>query len=261
MRDLLKVADAAAKSSSPVLITGEAGVEKDFFARRIHSEGSCAEKTFFRIECFSGGRIQFEKAASGTLFLDGLEFLAGDAQARLLSLLRAGKIGARVISFSSENLERLVQKGEFLADLFFCLSVIEIRIPPLRERREDIVPYGEFFLKKFSAEQDRPFSAFSAEAEALMRGYSWPGNVRELENAVQRACLLGMPPEIGAGDFQLKGEDVSGGQTLKEAVNAFKKRYVTEVLSKTAGNQTRAAKILGIQRTYLSRLLAELDIR
>ena len=259
-RDLLRVSDAAAKGSSPVLITGGGGVEKDFFAHRIHSKSPCSGRSFFRIECFSGGKIQFEKAVSGTLFLDGLEFLSGEAQARLLSLLRAKKIGARIISFASGDLEKMVREGKFLSDLFFSLNVVVLRIPPLRERPEDIIPLAEFFLKKISAEGERKVSGFSDGAKKMLLAQSWPGNVRELENAVQRAFILGKGPEIEAADFEFDGGK-SGVQTLKDAVNDFKKKYVLEVLAKTSGNQTKAAKILGIQRTYLSRLLAEFDIR
>ena len=143
-----------------------------------------------------------------------------------------------------------------------------IYIPPLRNRKDDIQELAHFFLKKFSKEVKKPFLGFSPDAEKLINAYSWPGNIRELENAVERACVLGKPPYIEEKDLLLKFESSSfepevnySNPDSKSAVNDFKKSFIVKILNEHKWNQTAAAEKLGIQRTYLSRLIKELEIK
>ena len=176
----------------------------------------------------------------------------------------------------------MVRRGQFREDLYFRLNVLPIRVPPLRARKEDILPIASSFLQKYSVETGREYSGFSERAVKAMEEYRWPGNIRELENAVARACIIGNPPVIQSGDLRLTlGETgvsfreqeaselasvVASGQesadrTLKTALNVFKRAYLIKILEECSWNQTRAGRILDIQRTYVSRLMNELNIR
>ena len=157
-----------------------------------------------------------------------------------------------------------MEKGEFRSDLYYRLNVLPIYIPPLRQRPEDIPELANFFLKKFSRETKKQFDGFSDEAMEIMLSYSWPGNVRELENCIERACVISKDRWIKAEDLLLRNMQhnsaMSEQRNLKNALTVFKKHYIKKVLEENNWNQTEAAKALDIQRTYLSRLLKELDI-
>jgi Nif-specific regulatory protein len=155
--------------------------------------------------------------------------------------------------------------------------VLPLLIPPLRQRKDDIEPLADFFLQKFNYEIKKNYCGFSEDAIRSLLDYSWPGNIRELENCVERACVLGTPPEISARDLRLntqllcpsetaqKDSSASGAlnhdRTLKTATHNFKRTYIREILKETAWNKTETGKILGIQRTYLPRLLHDLGIQ
>lgn len=231
---------------------------------------------------------RFESADGGTLFLDEIGELPLDLQSKLLRVLQEHKferVGSsvtvstdvRIVAATNRDLEKMVSEGTFRSDLYYRLNVVPINIPPLRERKEDIEPLASFFLQKFSIETKKNFRYFSEPAWKLLFEYYWPGNIRELENSIERACVLGTPPFIQVdnlrinydcqdkkNDFETLTEEVvteSGDRTLKTAVNNFKAAYVRKILNETGWNQTKAGKILGIQRTYVSRLLNELHIR
>ena len=234
---------------------------------------------------------RFEAASGGTLFLDEIGELPLDLQVKLLRVLQERKfekVGSsetvtadvRIIAATNRDLEKMVQEGTFRNDLYFRLNVMPINIPPLRERKEDIEPLATFFLKRFANETKKKFTEFSPNALRLLFDYYWPGNIRELENTIERACVLAQPPVIHHEDLRLNFSDVPDSsavnydkiaseiadsnpddKTLKTAINSFKKAYVTKILNETSWNQTEAGKILGIQRTYVSRLLNELHIR
>jgi Nif-specific regulatory protein len=169
----------------------------------------------------------------------------------------------------------MVKEGKFRDDLFYRLNVVPLRIPPLRERRDDIRPLADYFLQKFSGETKKNFKGFTDDANEALYNYYWPGNVRELENSIERACVLGTPPLISAQNLQISAVDAvdeespverrgfvpQSGQTLKDAINEFKKYYIERALQKPGVKQAEVAASLGIQRTYLSRLLVELGIR
>ncbi|MCR5725072.1 MAG: sigma 54-interacting transcriptional regulator, partial [Treponema sp.] len=238
---------------------------------------------------------RFEAADGGTLFLDEIGELPLDLQAKLLRVIqsrsfeRVGSsetitVDVRIIAATNRNLEQMVSDGTFRSDLYYRLNVLPIHIPPLRERKEDIEPLATFFLKRFSRETKKNFESFSPAALRMLYSYYWPGNIRELENTVERACVLGIPPVVQAADlglitadsaekkecagsdvfYEAMAEDVASDgedKTLKTALTKFKRAYVIKILNENAWNQTKAGKVLGIQRTYVSRLLNELHIR
>ncbi len=233
---------------------------------------------------------RFELADGGSIFLDEVGDLPLDLQAKLLRVLQSKtfeKVGSsktisvdvRIIAATNRDLEAMVQEGRFRQDLYYRLNVLPLNVPPLRNRKEDIGPLAQFFCHKFSDEVKKKFVGFSDDAMAALHSYYWPGNVRELENTIERACVLGRPPVIRADDLRLIQVDSSaraegqgdellydfgsdgGDRSLRTAVNKFKKAYITRILDETSWNQTEAGKILGIQRTYVSRLLNELHIR
>jgi len=234
---------------------------------------------------------RFEAANGGTLFLDEIGELPLDLQVKLLRVLQSHtfeRVGSsetitsdvRIIAATNRDLEKMVQEGTFRNDLYFRLNVVPINIPPLRERTEDIEPLASFFLKRFSNETKKNFTEFSPQALRTLFDYFWPGNIRELENCIERSCVLGKPPVIQAEDLRINsGESPSAGamnydsiasdvtsdnpedKTLKTAINNFKRAYVIKILNECSWNQTEAGKILGIQRTYVNRLLNELHIR
>jgi len=234
---------------------------------------------------------RFELADHGTLFLDEIGELPLNLQSKLLRVIQERKfervgssetisVDVRIIAATNRDLEAMVKDGSFRGDLYYRLNVLPLNIPPLRQRKEDIEPLAEFFLEKFSQETKKTFEGFSSSAIKALYSYYWPGNIRELENTIERACILGHGPFIQVNDLRLpvsveesvtvQSDEVqnlaielsnSDDRTLKTAINKFKKEYVTKILQQTNWNQTAAAKILDVQRTYVSKLLNELDIR
>lgn len=312
--DLIHVVEEVAKTTTSVLITGESGVGKELFAEQLHIKSPRRDKPFVRVNCAAlapslleselfghvkgaytdastNRKGRFESADGGTIFLDEIGELPIELQAKLLRVIqeksfeRVGSsetksVDVRIVAATNKDLEKMVQEGKFRNDLFYRLNVVPLRIPALRERRQDIEPLADFFLKKFNMETKKNFKDFSKEAKMALLEYDWPGNIRELENTVERACVLGTPPYIYAQDLRLNVEEnytendkndrfsydfsdimKQDDKSLKTAITMFKKNYVTKILEQTGNNQTKAAKILGIQRTYLARLLSELDIR
>ncbi len=268
--DVLRMIDEVAKTRTPVLFTGESGTGKELFAEQVHLRSVCADGLFVRVNCMTaatGAELEkaFASADGGTVFLDEVAALAQPLQETVFALLQ--KTSARVVAATSRDLERMAADGAFDGRLFYCLNVLPLHIPPLRERKEDIEPLAQFFLAHFSRETKKAFAGFSPDAMQLLCGQYWQGNVRELKNTVERACMLGTPPLVSAGQLGLVPPDdgclvpSDGERTLKAAVTRFKAAYVRRILNETAWNQTKAGKILDIQRTYLSRLLHELHIR
>jgi Nif-specific regulatory protein len=278
---------------------GESGVGKELFAEQIHLHSPRNNDPLIRVNCaalpeslleselfghvkgaFTGAtsdrRGRFELANGGTMFLDEIGDLPLNLQVKLLRVIqhrtfeRVGgtepiKVDVRIIAATNKDIEKEVDSGRFRADLYYRLNVLPIYIPPLRERREDIPLLADFFLRRFKRETKKQIHGFAPESMQTLLSYSWPGNVRELENAVERAVVTTKVDTITSDAFVLdrlseNPEDEYSGKALKEAVNIFKKHYVRQVLEMNQWNQTKTSKLLGIQRTYLSRLIKELGI-
>ena len=221
---------------------------------------------------------KFEIANNGTVFLDEIGELSYSVQSKLLRVLqdhiiqRVGgttskQVNIRLIAATNKNLYEEVKQNRFREDLFFRLNVFPIFIPPLRERKEDIPLLSKSFLRKFNNELKKNIKSLSNEVMNILIGYFWPGNVRELQNVIERSVVLCKDEVITRKDLYLGNEDISVKSTeldavlsLKEAINNFKRDYIIKVLEKTGWKQTKASNILKIQRTYLSRLISELNI-
>jgi Nif-specific regulatory protein len=295
---VIQIVKQVAPTDASVLITGESGTGKEVIANSIHANSKRSKNQYIKVHCaalpetlleselfghekgaFTGAiarkRGRFELADGGTIFLDEIGDLPLKLQAKLLRVIQQKsfekvgsdttiKVDVRILAATNRDIEALVEKGEFRSDLYYRLNVLPIYIPPLRQRPEDIPELANFFLKKFSRETKKQFDGFSDEAMEIMLSYSWPGNVRELENCIERACVISKDRWIKAEDLLLRNMQhnsaMSEQRNLKNALTVFKKHYIKKVLEENNWNQTEAAKALDIQRTYLSRLLKELDI-
>jgi Nif-specific regulatory protein len=296
----IEIIDRIAQTDSSVLILGESGVGKEIFAEQIHLRSPRSKEPFVRVNCAAlpeglleselFGHVKgaftnaihtrkgrFELADGGTIFLDEIGDLPLPLQAKLLRVIQQKtfeKIGSdvsvtvnvRILAATNKDIEALVERGEFRSDLYYRLNVLPIYIPPLRQRPEDVPELADFFLKKCIRETKKQFEGFSSEAIEAMLSYSWPGNIRELENCIERACVIGKNTWIQKEDLFLKigpasAEQGEGGErNLKTAINVFKAHFIQKILEENNWNQTETAKALDIQRTYLSRLIKELDI-
>jgi DNA-binding NtrC family response regulator len=244
---------------------------------------------------FTGAHQQkpgkFELANHGTIFLDEVGDIRESLQVKLLRVLqehefeRVGgtksiRTDIRVIAATNRNLEEAVKARRFREDLYYRLNVVRLCIPPLRDRREDIPLLVEHFLRKYCAETGKTIPTVSSGAMEQLQAYDWPGNVRELENAIERAVVLGGGPEIRASDLSVPPASAVAVDPLEsgapapdrsmagppvgefhQTVERFKRGLIERALRRTGGNQTRAADLLGLQRTYLSRLIKNLGIR
>jgi len=295
--DATKVAD----SKTTVLIEGESGTGKELIARLIHKSGPRRDKPFVIVNCgaipetlleaelfghekgsFTGALFKkiglFETADGGTIFLDEIGEMSQAMQVKFLRVLQEGsfnRIGSstsitvdvRVIAATNRDLEEMTKEGRFREDLFYRINVIQLKVPPLRGRRKDITVLTDYFLKKFATERGLRKIEFSSEAMKAMLSYDWPGNVRELENAIERAVVMGDGHRIKVNDLPIRKTDIEFqggievGVTLKEAQDVFRKEFLKRTLAYTRGNRKKAAEIMGIQRTYLSRLINELDLQ
>ena len=293
MREAVGLAERVSSTGANVLITGESGAGKDLLASYIHSKSPRAAQPFVKIDCatlpgelieaelfgyergaFTGASEakpgRFEAAQKGTIVLDEIAHLSTDAQAKLLRVIetrefeRLGgrktiKVDARLIALTNVDLPAAVKAGRFREDLFYRLDVIQIRIPALRDRREDLSKLIQHFLKHYSAKHGRRVERVSAPALALLQAYDYPGNVRELGNIVERLVIVATGKSIEEQDLPLG---------LIAAVNAQRKRqkppslaeleasYISEILAKTNGNKTECARILGISRKNLYEKIA-----
>jgi len=295
----LDLIDKVAKTDSSFLIQGESGVGKELFAEQIHLRSDRRDAPFVRVNCaalpeglleselfghvkgaftdaIQNRKGRFELANGGTIFLDEIGDLPLKLQSKLLRVIQQRTfeplgssesitVDVRIVAATNRNIEALVEKGEFRSDLYYRLNVLPITVPPLRQRKEDIEALADAFLKKFSRETNKHFEGFTEDAMELMLSYSWPGNVRELENAVERAVVISKGPRICAQDL-LIGQASTGaseeykGKSLKEALVLFKRHFIRKALEDNKWNQTETAKVLDIQRTYLSKLIKELAI-
>ena len=297
MKEVLSLAEKLSQSSdTTVLIEGETGTGKELLGEYIHSLSSRASFPFIPVNCgaipkdlfeselfgyekgaFTGaaekGKAgQFEAAERGTLFLDEVGELSPSAQVKILRVLEEKeyfKVGGiekkkadvRIIAATNKVLEEEVKKGNFRDDLYFRLNVVKLSIPPLRERKEDILPLFRFFVDHYNAQFRKEFVQISREAEEKILAYSWPGNIRELRNAVERVVLLERGDAILAKHLSFLGEKEGGKPERMHfrpiipaggiVLNDVEKAYIIEALRMKEGNKIQAAKILGISRSAL----------
>ena len=308
MNAVLKLADQVAPSEASILITGESGVGKEVMARYVHQNSRRANKAFISVNCaaipenlleselfghekgaFTGAvarRIgKFEEADGGTLLLDEISEMDARLQAKLLRALqervidrvgggRPVKVDIRVIATSNRDLAQAVREGRFREDLLYRLNVVNLRLPPLRERPQDIVVLSEHFVKKYAQANGAPARQLSAEARRRLVAHSWPGNVRELENAMHRAVLLASGPEIdetavrlpdgqpmtarpdtGVAAHAARAADAAARGFVGQTVAQMEQSLILETLGHCFGNRTHAANILGISiRTLRNKL-------
>jgi len=221
------------------------------------------------------GRL--EAAAGGTAFLDEIGDITPRLQAKLLHFLETGdfervgggqtlRVDCRIVAATNRDLARDVEEGRFRKDLFYRLNVIALDIPPLRDRREDVPVFAHAFVERYAREMKRAALELDEDTVEILRGFAWPGNVRQLKNAIERMVVLApgarltpdlLPPEITRAETA-SGPDGESARPWKEALNEAKREILREALARHDGNQTRAAEELGLQRTYLNRLLKDL---
>ncbi len=289
MQRVYKMIEKVSQHHYPVLIQGESGTGKELVARSIHYSGARRQKPFIPVDCSAlvptlieselfgyvkgafTGALQTKQgllavADQGTLFLDEIAELPVDLQAKLLRALQEREIkpvGAtdrmhidvRIISATNRDLETALRAGAFRQDLYFRLNVVQVKLPPLRERKSDIPLLVSFFLEKFSDPQ-RPVRTISEDAMRRLMTYDWPGNVRELENAVERAVALGSGPILHVGDLpsNLQYASVERMPESDELVplEELERRAIFRALRETGGDKLAAARLLGIGKTTLA---------
>ncbi len=289
LQEVLDTVEKVAPTQSTVLITGESGTGKELVARAIHNSSPQRDGPFVRVNlaalpptvieselfghekgAFTGAISQrlgrFELAHNGSLFLDEIGDLPPEIQIRLLRVLqekefeRVGgaetvRVDVRIIAATNRNLDELVQQGAFREDLYYRVNVFPIPMPPLRERKEDVPPLANHFLKKFESRVGKSISELTPEALGVLLGYDWPGNVRELENVMERAMILAAGPRLEGPDLAFLGpaavpeEQQQGG--LPEMLENLEKHQLKEALDRNEGSVSRTAAELGINRTTL----------
>jgi transcriptional regulator with PAS, ATPase and Fis domain len=298
-----------AGSSSTVLLTGESGVGKDMFARCIHEAGPRAKKPFVKVSCVSipetlfeselfgyapgsfTGALKngkpgfFERAHTGTIFLDEIGDMPLSVQAKLLQVLhekefvRVGgtekqSVDVRIIAATNRDLREAIADKTFREDLFYRLNVIEFHLPPLRERAEDTIALAESFIEKYNRILGTRVTGIDARAREALQAYAWPGNIRELENAIERAANYVRAGEIGPENLPSQiaapatapgasrtTEDESSYASYRRSLFDFEKDKLLDVLEKTNGNKSAAARMLRLSRSAFYDKLAKYGLR
>lgn len=294
-KDVMERVRRVAPLKTTVLILGESGTGKEVVARTIHNLSSRSDGPFIAVNCaaipkeliesemfghekgaFTGANDvrqgYFELADKGTIFLDEIADMDMSLQSKLLRILESGelqrigssrpiKIDVRIIAASNKNLKSLVDNGRFREDLFFRLNVFPIVIPPLRERKEDIIPLSEYFLKVYSEELGRAVPEISKETNEIMLNYEWKGNVRELKNVIERALILCdsakiLPEHLNLSLLMTESRDISSLHDIADiAVRDAEKKMIEQTLRKTGGNKSKAAELLKISyKTLLNKI-------
>ncbi len=293
MQPVYEVSSSVAASTANVLITGESGTGKELIARSIHFNSARRDKPFIVLNCaalaegvleselfghekgaFSGAlatrKGRFELAHEGTLFIDEVGEMSLSAQVKLLRVIqehefervggtRTIKSDVRLVAATNKSLEEEVRAGRFREDLYYRLNVVNIHVPPLRERREDIEPLARHFLETFAREMGKKITDFSPRALSCLLAHDWPGNVRELQNAIERAVVLTRaevitPRELPQGLREQDGICLTvpeRGGSLTEILEDLERQLIVQTLRREGGSQTRTAEVLGIKRTTL----------
>jgi DNA-binding NtrC family response regulator len=306
MKQVFDLIIQAAPSRSTILITGESGTGKELVARAIHSNSARSDKTFVTVNsgnlppdllestlfghvkgAFTGAvypkKGLFDLADKGSIFFDEIGNIPLETQAKLLRVMqerefmRLGgmetiKVDVRIIAATNVDLKREMEEGRFREDLFYRLHVIAIRLPALRERKDDIPPLVQHFLEKYGEENARPNLELAPEALDLLMDYDWPGNVRELENVIERAVVLSAGVRIGpdlipdnvrrSPSFQTPHIVMpADGVSLKEVTASYERQWIESALEAAGGVQKRAAELLKIKPTTLNEMIKRYDIR
>jgi DNA-binding NtrC family response regulator len=295
MQEVVKLARQVARSDASVLITGEPGTGKSLLAKLIHDWSNRADKSFisvnagglpetvFETEMFghvkgaftdakSDRAGRFELADGGTLFLDEIGNVPPAQQARLLRALETGeyeRVGSsrtqradvRVVSATNADLAAMIRDGRFREDLLFRINTVEIRLPPLRERREEILELARAQLGKKAAQYGRSVTGFDAGAIAALQQYAWPGNVRELNSVVERSLLLAAGDEIGAADLRLSAAR-SGPPSLEDmSLEDAERALIRSAIKRCGGSVPAAAEALGLSRSAMYRRIEKLGLK
>ncbi len=307
MRLLKEQALRAAPTDGRVLILGENGTGKELIARLIHANSLRASEAFVEVNCaaipqelieselfghrkgsftgaFENKKGKFLLASGGTLFLDEVGDMSLATQAKVLRALEeqtiepvgglgSVKVNVRVIAATNKDLPAEIAAGRFREDLYYRLNVVPLRVPPLKERREDIPLIAEHYLRSFAARYGRPAKHLSGEAREALMAYQWPGNVRELKNLMERAVIMASASEIGPRDIGLgaasgEGSGVQAAAValpwegpIKKAREVFEREFIRRSLERNQGNVSRTAEELGIERRHLYRRLQALGLR
>lgn len=294
---ILEMIKAIATRKCSIIITGETGVGKEMVARQIHAMSDRADKVFVPVDCttltgplfesqlfghtrgaFTGAVDKtlgfFRAADGGTIFLDEISEIPLELQAKLLRVLQQNSvtplgstksfpIDARLLCATNSNLQEMVKEKTFRADLYYRLNVINLEVPPLRERKDDIFLLAEHFLNNLSEFYNEPAKTLNHDAKQLLMNYSWPGNIRQLANAIEHAYVLTMATEVQAAalPFEILISDSEPyPQHHMPTLDEVKRKIITQTLEFTKGRKLAAAKILGIERRRLNRLIDKLDI-
>ena len=303
-RDIIDLVQRVAKLSATVLILGESGTGKELLARLIHRESGNADTPFIPVNlaaiprelvestlfghergAFTGAHKQqlgkFELAGGGTLFLDEIGDLPMDLQAKLLRAIQEGEIERvggmkpiktdfRLIAATNVDLEKAVKEGRFREDLYYRVNVIPIKLPPLRERPEDIPELAQFFLRRYNTRFHKRVEGIADSTMRILCNYWWPGNIRELENLIERLVAVGDKEWITDEDLPFEfhfaqldqAESSPGGESLfQEATNTFERNFILRALEKSGWNVTATARYLGIPLSTLKFKMDRLDIR
>ena len=301
MQRVFDMVDRIADTKATVLVTGESGTGKSLLARAIHRRSSRREQAFVEVACgampetlleselfghaagsFTGAigdrDGKFKQSDKGTIFLDEISTSSPGLQVKLLRVLqefefepvgstKTQRVDTRVILATNEDLAAAVQQGRFRQDLYYRVNVINIELPPLRERLSDIPLLAQHFLARTAEEVGKKSVSLGEDALAALQRYSWPGNVRELQNVVERAVLLSRGPEIGLEDLPLHlaaGQPASmqpvAGKALKDAMEAPERSIILEVLESNNWNRNATADALGINRTTLYKKMKRLGL-
>ena len=297
MREAVGLAERVSATDANVLITGESGVGKDMLAAFIHSKSKRAAQPFVKIDCatlpaelleaelfgyergaFTGAvearAGRFEAAQNGSVVLDEIAHLSTDAQAKLLRVIerrefeRLGgrktiKLDARLLALTNVDLDAAVKAGRFREDLFYRLNVINIRVPPLRERKQDVAALIQYFVRQYAAKHARKVDRISQPALALLKLYDYPGNARELANVIERAVIVATGRTIDEHDLPAGLSAAVVAQRQREqppSLAEMEASYIAEVLAATRGNKTECARILGISRKNLYEKIARYEL-
>ncbi|MBW2733816.1 MAG: sigma 54-interacting transcriptional regulator [Deltaproteobacteria bacterium] len=294
MREVFKKVEKVAATDISVLITGETGTGKELIAKEVHERSPRAKGNFVTINCgaipenlleselfghvkgaFTGAVVnkqgKFHVASGGTLFLDEVGELAIHLQVKLLralqekTVMRVGgtrpeAVDIRIIAATNRNLEDGIRDGNFREDLFYRLNVININLPPLRVRGEDVMVIAKYFLNKYVKEFSTKVKGFSPNAVIALRKHNWPGNIRQLENHIKKAVVLADTPLLSPDDLDLHADMLPPIVSLVQAKEDFQRNYIKEVLARNNGNRTKTARDLGVDpRTIFRHLEREED--